>query len=92
MPSEGHDAAQDYVRSVLGQDDRAPEPEPVQQDLSPEESLFLEQALEKLIAKEGDKMEREYTLKDDIDGGRYRARFILERIPNPELESQGNQG
>ncbi len=89
MP-EGHDAAQDYVRSVLGQED--PEPEPIQQDLSPEESLFLEQALEKMIAKQGDKMEREYQLVGEDPNGTvyYRARFTLERLPNPELESQGN--
>ena len=87
MP-EGHNAAQDYVRSVLGPDDPEPEPiQPVIQDLSPEESLFLEQALEKMITKEGDKMEREYMLQDDINGGRYRARFTLERVPNSELES-----
>lgn len=78
---DGHEAAQDYVRSVLGQD--SPAPEPIQQDLSPEEALFLEQALEKMIAKEGDRMEREYVLEDEINAVRYRGKFILERIPNP---------
>ena len=82
-----HDLAQDYVRSVLGQD--SPAPEPIQQDLSPEEALFLGQALEKLIAKEGDSMEREYVLEDEINGVWYRGRFTLERIRSPELADQG---
>jgi hypothetical protein len=98
MP-EGHEAAQDYVRSVLGQDDVhwqdgevLEEISPIQQDLGQEENAFLAQALEKMIAKEGDRMEREYMLEDDVNGVRYRGRFTLERIRDPELESQGNQG
>jgi len=79
MPA-GHDLAQDYVRAVLGQDVLAPEP--IQQDLSPEEEAFLGQALERMIEKEGDTMEREYALEDEISGNRYRARFYLERIPD----------
>lgn len=76
MPKE----AQDYVRSVLGQD--SPSPEPIKQDLSPEENAFLTRALERMIEKEGDTMEREYALEDEISGNRYRARFHLERIPD----------
>ena len=87
MPVDGHDAAQDYVRSVLGQEDPEPETiQPVIQYLSPEESLFLEQALEKLIEKQGDKMEREYMLEDKEKGVSYRGRFTLERIRITELE------
>jgi hypothetical protein len=89
MP-EGHAAAQDYVRSVLGQD--SPAPEPIQQELSPEEQAFLEQALEKMIAKEGELLEREYKLEDEINGVWYRGRFTLERIPNPELERASSEG
>jgi hypothetical protein len=55
---------------------------PIQQDLSPEENAFLTQALERMIAKEGDSMERECVMEDEISGNRYRARFYLERIPD----------
>jgi hypothetical protein len=80
MSSADHELAQEYVRSVLNQDD--PAPEPIQQDLSPEEQAFLEQALEKMIAKERDRMEREYVMEDEINGIWYRGRFKLERIPD----------
>lgn len=89
MPAD-HDMAQDYVRSVLGQD--SPAPEPIQQDLSPAEYIFLEQAMEKMIAKDGDSMEREYVMEDEINGVWYRGRFTLEKLRGPELADQGPQG
>lgn len=100
MPAD-HDLAQDYVRAVLGQDNQAPEPilmvdeaagiESIQQDLSQEENAFLAQALEKMIEKDGEMLEREYFLEDEISGIRYRATFALERIRSPELAGQGAQ-
>ena len=77
-------AREEYIRSVLGQDD--PAPAPIEQDLSPAEYIFLTQAMEKLIEKSGDRIAREYMMEDSDSGTKYRGRFTLERVRNPELE------
>ena len=46
----------------------------------------IAEALEKMIAKGGDKIEREYALEDKENGVGYKGRFTLERVRSTELE------